>query len=136
MKSRIRIALAGYAGGESDLETLKNVVPNGDFTYFDGNKIEHSPNARRLNEQLNVESEPEPEEDKLGRKVKKARRNRKKVKAFGTRHEAESRRRPQPNGADMYYGLKPIEHNPVFHLSETANPALSSVTKIKISLSE
>lgn len=126
MKSKVLISLSGYAAPEGDLETLKNVVPNGQMTYFDGNPIEHSPNARRLNDQLN----PPEKKDKPGVKRKVRRKH---VKAFGTPASNQVGRHSLPRGEDMYYGLKPIEHNPVFKLAETMNPALSS-TKIKIQL--
>lgn len=112
---KVKIALAGYAGSEGNLISLQNPVPNGDFHYFGLNPISHTPSARRLNDQLNkpssikrtkkkaVEAEQEmsvidEEGDGLGDKAKDDGKN------------------VLPDGADMYYGLKPLEHNPISNM--------------------
>lgn len=127
---KLEISLSeGYAGSESDLTSLKNPVPNGDFHYFGMNPISHSPNARRLNEQnertgiqrrkkvkakvdLEKKDEPEAIEDGgLGEKPK------------------DDGKHILPDGADMYYGLKPLEHNPITQL--VLSSAVASAVKIK-----
>lgn len=124
-----------YGGTDDNLETLRSTVPNDNdqFQYYAGNPINHSPNMRRLNDQLNPPAKPKKTHVKTADgQVKKIRRHHADTKVFGT-PVADPIKHQLPSGENMYYGLIPIEHNPVFHLSETANPSLSA-TKIKIKL--
>lgn len=132
---KLNISLSGYAGSESDLISLKNVVPNGNFVYFGDNPITHTPSARRLNDQLNG-----PSGIKRRKKVK-AKVDLKKDDDPAVDPTMESKgdgigetpvdsgKNVLPNGADMYYGLIPLEHNPISQMVLSAG--VSTVVKIK-----
>jgi hypothetical protein len=130
MKSKIRISLAGYARPESDLETLKNVVPNGDFHYFGDNPITHNPKFRRTNDQLNP---PEKDENiNIETSPKKKETKRKRAKAFGTPSSGSGPAKHKlPSEDNRYFGLRPIEHFPTMKISP--HPSMSS-NKIKIKI--
>lgn len=123
---KTNIVLSGYADdvspqGEDNLVSLKNPVPNGDYHYFGLNPIVHDPNARRTNDTTGVSG------------IKRRKKKKKEVEATvdlskpgddntvemtedgdGLGHkEPSDHKNVLPNGADMYYGLIPIEHAPI-----------------------
>lgn len=107
---KVKIALSGYAGSEGNFISLQNPVPNGDYHYFGLNPISHDPNARRLNDQLNKPSG-------IQRRKKKAEADEELSmspdgEGLGDQAKTDGKN-VLPNGEDMYYGLKPLEHNPV-----------------------
>jgi hypothetical protein len=124
MKLDISLA-AGYAGSESDLISLKNVVPNGQFQDFAGNPITHTPSARRLNKQL----APESGIKRTKKKEAEAKVDLKKEDDGLGEHVENEGRHVLPDGADMYYGLIPIEHNPITHM--VLSSGVNTVVKIK-----
>lgn len=111
---KLNIALSGYAGSEGNLISLQNPVPNGDYHYFGMNPITHTPTARRLNDQLNKPST-------IKRTKKKAVEAEQEMsvvedsEGIGEKTQ-DSGKNILPNGADMYYGLKPLEHNPISNM--------------------
>jgi hypothetical protein len=128
---KLKIALSGYAGGESNLISLKNPVPNGDFHFFGLNPISHSPNNRRVNEQLAPkESEADAEEAPSTIKRRKKDFTALAEPEIGGTPANPSGKNMLPNGADMYYGLKPIEHNPIMRM-DLGDAVCSSPIKLK-----
>lgn len=130
---KLKISLSSYPMGESNLETLQRPVPNGDYTYFGMNPISHSPNARRLNDQLNAPKKTEADAEEAPSGIKRRKK--------GFTAEAEPNdglgeptnpdgKNILPNGQDMYYGLKPVEHNPISHM-DLGDAKCSSPIKIK-----
>lgn len=108
---KLKIALSGYAGGESNLISLKNPVPNGDYHYFGMNPISHNPNNRRLNPQLDNSPSGIVRRKK---KTVEAEEELSVTDGEGLGDEApEKGKNILPPGEDMYYGLKPLEHNPI-----------------------
>lgn len=132
MKIKIDFSLSGYAGGESDLISLKNPVPNGDFTYYGMNPITHGPNERRLNPQSDV-SFPRAKSGIKRRKKKKTEATVDLTKD-GDASEAppdglglgepvnvdNPAKHTLPNGPDRYFGLDPLAHEPVTHMVMSA----------------
>lgn len=137
MKQRIRISLAeDYASNDDNLETLRNTVPNDNdrFEYYAGNPILHSQNLRRTNDSLNPPVKPKPTHQKTHQGRKKIRRHHKHAQAFGV-PVSDPKRHALPSGENMYYGLIPIEHNPVTHLvPHGMTPGVTASSKIKIQL--
>lgn len=140
---KIQIALSGFGSPESNLETLQRPVPSGNYTYFGMNPITHSPNMRRLNEQLN----PPPKAKELNADEEASTIKRRKKKntvlqseddgGLGEAPADPSAPLPLPNGMDMYYGLKPIEHNPVTQINREMDgigckAVCSSPIKLKV----
>lgn len=138
---KLQISLSGYAGTESNLISLKNPVPNGDYHYFGLNPITHTPSARRLNDQLNS-----PSTIKRNKKKVKAKVNLEKEgdelqtvmvepnpemesEGMGEKPSNDPAKNVLPNGADMYYGLLPLEHNPVSQM--VLSSGVNTVVKIK-----
>lgn len=130
---KLEISLSGYAGSEQNLVTLTTPVPNGELHYFgDDSPMNHNPSARHLNEQL--ENHFVPSGIKRRKKKKKSKEVEAKVDlkkeddGLGEHAENEGRH-VLPNGADMYYGLLPLEHNPISHM--VLSSGVQSVVKIK-----
>lgn len=111
---KLKIALSGYAGSEDNLISLQNPVPNGDYTYFGMNPITHDPNARRINESIQPKAkEVEADAEPMPEKCDEA-----EMESAGDGDGLGDSSNPTgknmlPDGADMYYGLKPLEHNPI-----------------------
>lgn len=112
---KLKIALAGYAGSEGNLISLQNPVPNGDFHYFGINPISHTPTARRLNDQLNKPSTIKRTKKKAVEAEQEMSIMEEDGDGLGDK-SADNGKNVLPDGADMYYGLKPLEHNPISNM--------------------